>query len=98
MPFKLTIESIKCEVTTNIFSSILGGENENDLNSGLSRRAEVIPKIFIPLNGSQLNMMTCSRSLQLLNKWKKDWLFIGNPEKLTLRSLKSASDIASTPL
>jgi len=68
------------------------------LNSGVSQRAEVIPKIVIPLNGSQPNMMTSSRSLELLNNWERDWLFIGGiPERLTLRSLKSASDRALTP-
>jgi hypothetical protein len=90
-PFKLTNESINCEVDT-CPSSIL--ENNKDLNVGLWRIAEASPALVI---SSHFNIMTSSRYLQLLNKWKSDWLLMGNPERLTLRSLISASERASTP-
>jgi hypothetical protein len=92
-PFKLTNESIKCEVVNT--TGLLGVmEKDKDVNVGLSRRAEASPSLVI---SSHFNIMTSSRYLQLLNKWKSDWLFMGNPERLTLRSLISASERASTP-
>jgi hypothetical protein len=69
-------------------------ENDKDLKVGLSRRAVASPTLVI---SSDQNIITSSRFLQLLNKWKSDWSFIGNPEKLILRSLISATERASAP-
>jgi hypothetical protein len=69
--FKLTNESINCEVVNN--SGLLGVmEKDKDVNVGLSRRAEARPSLVI---SSHFNIMTSSRYLQLLNKWKSDWSF-----------------------
>jgi hypothetical protein len=92
----LTNESIKCEVANTCLYSGWKRDKENDkeINVGLSRRAEASAALVISL---QPNMMTSSRCLQLLNKWKSDWLFMGNSERLTLRSLIRASERDSTP-
>jgi hypothetical protein len=69
-PFKLTNESMKCEVSPaslyNRWKILL---RDKDLKVGLSRREEAIPA---PVKLEQSDMMTSLRCLQFLNKWRSN--------------------------